>query len=64
MRLVSRPKILECEINKIGTMHVELIEISQGIKNFLIYLKALLGKIFQTFYYSLKNYFENKISKY
>jgi hypothetical protein len=34
-----------------------LIEISQGIF-FLIYLKALLEKTFQTFYYSLKNSFE------
>jgi hypothetical protein len=35
-----------------------LIEISQGIKTFLLYSKALLEKPFQTFYYSLKNYFE------
>jgi hypothetical protein len=35
----------------------ELIQISQGIKTFV--LKALLGKPFQTFhYYSLKNLFE------
>jgi hypothetical protein len=31
---LSHPKILECEINKIGTMYVVLIEISQGIKTF------------------------------
>jgi hypothetical protein len=36
-----------------------LIEISQGVKNFLIYLKTLLEKKpFQTFYYSLKDSFE------
>jgi hypothetical protein len=34
-----------------------LIEISQGIKTFCAYLKDLLEKVFQTFYYSLKNYF-------
>jgi hypothetical protein len=38
----------------------DLIEISQGIKTFV--LKALLGKPFQTFYYySLKNLFEKTI---
>jgi hypothetical protein len=31
------------------------IEISQGIKTFWVYLKALLEKLFQTFYYFLKN---------
>jgi hypothetical protein len=38
----------------------DLIEISQGIKTF--FLKALLGKPFQTFYYySLKKLFEKTI---
>jgi hypothetical protein len=60
---VSHPKILKCKINKIGTMYVVLIEILQGIKTFF-YLKALLGKLFQTFYYSLKNYFEKRESQY
>jgi hypothetical protein len=35
-----------------------LIEISEGIKTFWVYLKDLLEKLFQTFYYSLKNSFE------
>jgi penicillin-binding protein-related factor A (putative recombinase) len=34
-----------------------LIEFSQGIKTFLVHLKALLEKLFQTFYYSLKELF-------
>jgi hypothetical protein len=49
---------LECEINKIETMYVCIDWNFTGNQNFLIYLKALLGKLFQTFYYSLKNYFE------
>jgi hypothetical protein len=36
----------------------DLIEISQGIKTFSVYLKALLEKLFQTLYSSLKNSFE------
>jgi hypothetical protein len=35
-----------------------LIEISQGFKSFRVYLKDLLEKLFQTFYYSLKYSFE------
>jgi hypothetical protein len=35
-----------------------LIEISQGIKTFWVYLEVLLEKLFRTFYYSLNNSFE------
>jgi hypothetical protein len=34
-----------------------LIEISEGIKTFQAYLKDLLEKLFQTFYYYLKELF-------
>jgi hypothetical protein len=56
--LLSHPKTLECEINKIGTMYVCIDLNFTRISNFLNYLKALLEKPIQTFYYSLKNSIE------
>jgi hypothetical protein len=56
---VSHPKILECEINKIGTMFACLdLKFHRELKLFDLFKKALSEKPFQTFYYFLKNSFE------
>jgi hypothetical protein len=52
------------KINKIETMYVVLIEISQGIKTFFIYLNPYLKTILNLPLFLEELILENKITKY
>jgi hypothetical protein len=56
---MSHPKILECEINKRGTMFACLdLKFDRELKLFVLFKSLIRKKPFLTFYYSLKNSFE------
>jgi hypothetical protein len=58
------PKFWNVKINKIGTMYVVLIEISQGIKTFFIYLNPYLKTILNLPLFVEELILQNKITKY